>query len=151
MALLAFANLDDLEARGVDTEAVGAALRAQAALDDASSLIRSYIGNPDVDALAEWYQSELRRITVAVARRVLENPESLQAHNLALGDASEAKTYASTSNDVYLTSAEKESLLQIATPAGGVRGLASIRMVAPAEASGTRYGWEEDQLIESDT
>jgi hypothetical protein len=116
--LPAFATVDDLEARGVD---VTNEERAQAALDDASALIRLEVGaswtTTDEDPVAidfgdmvDYLQDAVVAVCVAVARRVLENPDG--ATSMSLGDAS--LTLANASNDVYLTSRERATLRRAA-------------------------------------
>lgn len=124
MTLPAFASIDDLEARGVD---VTDPVRAQAALDDASALIRieantSWVaaGAVDFGDLADYLQDAIVTVCVSAARRVLENPEGATA--MSLGDAS--LTLANASTDVYLTAAERRVIRR----ASGRGGIGSVRL-----------------------
>lgn len=129
--------------------------RAQAALEDASAAIRTHVGRSWVDDegeldfgdLALWSIDEIQRITVAAAKRAFTNPDSVTQRTQTLGDASETVELADASSDVYLTAAEKASLNAMVAVAGQVPGLASVRVVAPAAASGSRLlsdPWAED-------
>lgn len=152
MVLPAFADLAELEDRLAVSFSASEAAQAQAALDDASSLIRacagvSWVVDDEIDFgdLADWRQREIVRITLAVARRVLENPQGFTEMHFADAGAS----FANASPDAYLTAAEKAAIRSMVATSV-VPGLASIRVVAPAAASGSRWGCDIDQLIESD-
>lgn len=131
MGLPAFATLEHLKARGVD---VSDAARAQAALNDASALIRSEAGTGwvsgagsaeepyvvDFGDMDPYLQDDLVAVTVAVARRVLENPQGASA--MSLGDAS--LTLANSTSDVYLTASERRRIRR----AGGAGGVSSVQL-----------------------
>lgn len=98
---------------------IGDPARAQAALDDASSLIRDEAGKSWVDdegALAlptgtdAWRADTLVRVCCSAARRSLENPEGISQESL--GSYSASMTNASS--DVYLTSGERRSVKRAA-------------------------------------
>jgi hypothetical protein len=117
----AFANLEDLEAR---LGPLSDRSRAQAAIDDASSLIhlisrRHWVVEADEgDVLASGVPGAVKAICCAVARRVLENPNAISQHTESIANFSEARTYSVASNDVYLTQAELRRIRQAAGMAG---------------------------------
>ncbi len=124
MTLPAFAEIADLEAR---MGPAGDATRAQAALDDASSAIRDAAGKTWVDAEgalalpddpASTVADTLTRVCCAVARRILENPDGASTESVGAFSHS----FSNSSNDVYLTSAERRAVRR----AAGVSGLRSI-------------------------
>lgn len=124
MTLPAFASVADLAARTPGGISDDDEARAQAALDDASSKIRAEAGESWVDANGDldlpddpdWAADAIVRITLAVARRAMENPEGLTQESL--GPYSESRSNASP--DVYLTTAEKRDIAKIV---GGTSGL----------------------------
>lgn len=139
--LPAFATVDDLEARDVD---VSDAVRAQAALDDSSTLIRvvagtSWVSDDAVDwgDLADYHQDNIIRICIEAAKRSLDNPDRLVSETQSVGDASHAKTYAATSSDVYLTAAEKKQIRQAAGHTGAL-GYVDLEIGTP--------GWSGDVI-----
>lgn len=151
MTLPPFASLDDLEAR---IGPVADVTRAEAALDRASTAIRVEAGVGWVDEegtaidfgdIAMWLQVAIRDICVDVAERILAIPVGVR--NESLGDA--AIGYDAVR--AGLTADEKSIIRSCVTPAGGVPGLSSVRVVAPAYASASRLlGDTFDELIEGD-
>jgi hypothetical protein len=150
VTLPAFATVEDFADRlpgGLDDADEP---RAQALLEDASSLIRTAAGVSwvsddvlDFGDLADWKVAEIARITIAAATRAFTNPDRATA--MTVGDTS--VTLADSSPDVYLTAAERAAVLAMVGIVGGVPGLASVRVIAPAAASGSRYytpSWDED-------
>lgn len=114
--LPAFASFDDLRARtpgGIDNAEVE---RAQAALDDASSLIRAEADKTwttttdDETVLVDDLPGILVTVCCSAARRSLENPEGVSQESLG----SYSVSHANVSNDVYLTSAERRAVRRAA-------------------------------------
>lgn len=107
--LPAFASIDDLTARRQGGVRDGERSRAQAALEDASALIRTEVGNDYVDTtgdtpvLLTTVPDIFLSVTCSAARRALDNPDGLQAETLGPWSG----TYANSSGDVYLTTAER--------------------------------------------
>lgn len=146
MALPAFAAIDDLEAR---MGSVSDLSRAQAALDDASTLVRAFIGKTwitDEGDLDPDRPDVLLTVTIAVARRAIEGPNA-GVRSEALGDAT--ITYDTNATGLFLTD-EDRSLL--ASSFGGF-GLTSARVEVPRLAAGvpaTTEWWadlEDDEDI----
>lgn len=113
MSLPALASLDELTARvgTIDDPA-----RAQAALEDASSTIRAFTRRTWTDSTGNalalpsgsdaWQADVLVKVCCSVARRVLENPDGVQAESLG----SYSVTNSNASADVYLTRGEQRDL-----------------------------------------
>jgi hypothetical protein len=116
----ALATVPDLEAR---MGAVSDAARARAVLQDASNLIHAETNNAWVSdgALIDDVPGIALTVCCAVARRVIENPSGVTSE--ALGPFSQS--IASSSNDVYLTKAEKRTLRRAAGLGAGVLELES--------------------------
>lgn len=115
--------------------------RAQAALDDASALIRAEAGttwtNEDGTALVD-VPDIIVTITVAAARRSFVNPDGLTAE--AIGDYS--SSFAHASGDVYLTKAERNAVRR-AAGRSGLWTLATTRTdVGPDTPTVIPDGWE---------
>ncbi len=119
--------------------------RAQAALDDASALIRAEAGITwvnDDDELTD-VPDILVTLTCKAAQRVIVNPDGQsQSQTGPFGGA-----WANASSDVYLTKYEKNLVRR----AAGRTGLSSVRVEAPAEAAGKRrtdddYSEDEDEI-----
>lgn len=106
MTLPAFATLPQFAARipgGVPGEDEK---RAQAALDDASALIRSEAGKnwtTTDDELDADIPDVITTVCIAAARRAFINPEGVRRE--AVGDTSQE--YDTANGDVYLKAAEK--------------------------------------------
>lgn len=136
--LPAFATPDDLEARGLD---VSDRARAQAALDDASALIRVEAGPTaaweTIADIGSTYQDLIVAITCAVARRVLENAELVQSETQSLGDASQTRNYGDrASNDVFLKAGERRLIKRAA--GGSTLGYVDLSIGTP--------GWTGDVI-----
>jgi hypothetical protein len=120
-----FASVDDLETRigPVDDEA-----RAEAALDDASALIRAEAGKTWVTstALDADVPDILAVVCITVARRVIENPNGVASESL--GDAT--INYENASGDVYLTAGEKR-LVRRAAGISGAMGAIALEVGTP--------------------
>ena len=140
MTLPALASVSNLEALlGVTID--GTDERARQVLALASAQVRSVVGLTWVDA--NGYLTAVpelaRAITVTAAARAWANPTG--AHSTTAGPF--GATYDS---GVMLTGDERELLASLI--ADSVPGLGSIRVVAPAYASGTRRPepwWDEDE------
>lgn len=138
--LPAFALIGDLAARitgGIDDSDLE---RAQAALDDASTLIRSEAGrtwtttNDDDEIVLDlptgddaWKADILLRVCCSAARRSLENPDGVSQESLGAYSVS----VANASSDVYLTSGELRDIRR----AAGKSGLSTITTTRSAISS----------------
>lgn len=137
---------------------IGNRARAEAILVAASTLIRARTGRVWVDAdgeveadIDEVQRETARSVCLAVTSRVYNNPH---------GQTQESVTNYSRSVAAWAAqglSLTEEELAQLGTaPQTGIPGLWSVRVVAPAEATGVRYRpewWEDDddnELVESD-
>lgn len=132
--LPAFASTAVLAARIAGGIKLSDQARAQAALDDASSKIRSYTGQVwatgdtlDLPADPEWAADTIERICLAVARRSFENPEGLTQQSEGIDGYNHAEQFATPSPDVYLTSAEKADLDKLVGGTSAVWTLATTR------------------------
>lgn len=128
MAEPSFASITDLSARMGDVGDVEAAL---AALEDASSLIHLVSGRAWIDeeddpdeplTLSADTPGAMKGICCAAARRVLENPEALNAESVVNYRAE----YSNASTDVYLTKSEIKRIRQ-AAGLGGVTVISTTR------------------------
>lgn len=124
--------------------------RAQAILDAASTLVRSHSGRawvddgtPDTDLTATQLDAA-RTVVLMVAQRVYNNPDGVTQQ--AAGPYSKSVA-AWAAYGLELTAAEKSL---IAVNSGGIPGLSSIRVVAPAEAAGSRWMPWGSELYEDD-
>lgn len=114
MTLPALATLEQLEVRTpgglTDTS------RAQAALDDASAMVRSIAGKTwtTEGELDEDIPGIVTVVTCAAARRVLANPDGLTQE----GIDDYSYSIANASPDVYLTKAERAAIRSAAGRAG---------------------------------
>lgn len=114
--LPAFATIDDLAARLPSDIAGPDDARAQAALDDASALVRSYAGKSWVtdDVLDSDVPDIIVTVTVRCALRSFTNPSGVSQESAGPFSAS----YANSSSDVYLTAAEKAQVRKAAGRTG---------------------------------
>jgi len=97
--------------------------RAQAALDDASALIRSEAGTEDwVDdeGALETVPDVVVAVCVAVAGRAFRNPDGLRSEQIGTYSV----TYGDATTAVYLTAAER----RIVRRAAGMMSLGSIEL-----------------------
>lgn len=108
-----FATTDDLQARWhpLSTEE---RQRAQTLLEDASDIIRTQCSG--------WKQAQpttLRRVVCAMVKRAMlaesDNPMGYQQISQTTGPFTDMHTYANPNGDLYLTSAEKQSLRPLST------------------------------------
>lgn len=122
MTLPAFATLEQFAARlpaGIDEETDGA--RAQAALDDASALIRAEAGvtwtttDDDDETIVDPDTPDIvLTVCIAVARRAFNNPDGIRSESTGSYSAS----FTDASADVYLTKAEKTHIRRAAGRTG---------------------------------
>lgn len=121
MALPALVSLADFALRVGGISAADED-RAQAALDDASALVRAEAGENWVDAedALEDVPDLIVTIVVAVAIRAFRNPEGVRSETI--GNYSVA--YADSSTAVFLTEGERRLIRR----AGGRTGIGSIRL-----------------------
>jgi hypothetical protein len=126
-----FADTDDFEKRVGPVDDV---TRAEAALDDASALIRAEAGKTWATdgALDADVPDILVVICIAVARRVIENPNGVSSETL--GDAT--ISYENASGDAYLTAAEKR-LVRRAGGISGSMGSVALEIGTPAWSGDT--------------
>lgn len=107
MSLPALASLEALAARLPSGIADSDETRAQAALDDASALIRAEAGETWVTDENELDTDNLPDVVVAVclaaARRALINPDGVTQESLD----GYSTSYSNDSADIYLTKAER--------------------------------------------
>lgn len=131
MAMLPpFASLPDFEARLGRTLAVGEeTARAEAALADASAIIRAEAGVTWASngALTSDLPDSIVTITLAVARRVFDNPQGLQAETESLGGHSHTEQWANASTDVYLKASERAIIAKVTPTASGIGTLSTTR------------------------
>lgn len=116
MTLPALATTDDLDARTPGGLDAGDLARASAALDDASAMVRSVAGKTWTTdgVLDDDIPHVVLMVTVAVARRVLANPDGVTQESI--DDYS--RTVANASSDVYLTRAERAAIRSAAGKSG---------------------------------
>lgn len=142
MALLPpLASVADLEARlGFGTLTGNNLSRAEAALDDASSLIRSLAGMDWIDdmealdfgELAARDIDSLESTCLAVAARAYRNPEG--ARQASVGDTS-VSYGAAPGGSVYLTPAEMKVIRHI----GGLPSIGTVELVSPNAGVGSTW------------
>lgn len=124
MTLPAFATTDDLALRipgGIAEEDME---RAQAALDDASALIRAAANKTWVDddeQLEEDVPGVLLTVCCAAARRAITNPDGVKAETFDQF----SQSYANDSGDVYLKRSEKRL---VRSAASGGESLSSVEL-----------------------
>ncbi len=126
MVLPAFASTDDLSARLPGGLSDDDLTRAEAALSDASALIRAEAGKTWVDDLLalSGVPDVVVSITIAAARRALTNPDGVTSESVQ--DYSRAFAATSASADIYLTRGEK-SLVRRAAGGTGLWTLSTTR------------------------
>ena len=126
MTLPALADIPALDARIPGGLADADTARAQAALDDASALIRAEAGtnwtNDDGTEL-EDVPDVVVTICIAAARRALTNPDGVTEE--AVGDA--RRSYSESSLDVFLKASEKALIRRAAGSFGGITTIATTR------------------------
>lgn len=112
MTLPSFATIDDLAARIPAGIAGGDDARAQAALDDVSSLIRAHAGKTWVteDAIDADVPDIVTTVCLRAAQRAFTNPSGVTSESAGPFSTS----YANSSSDVYLTAQEKTLVRQAA-------------------------------------
>lgn len=145
--LPAFASLPQFAARVPGGVPDADEARAQAALEDASSLIRDEAGTTWVDAnnaldlptgTDAWKADTLVRVCCAAARRTFENPDGVSQESL--GGYSVAQS--NSSSDVYLTAAEKRQVRK----AAGFTGLGVLTTTrSPIGTTGITGGLETNR------
>lgn len=109
--------------------------RAEAALDDASALIRTEAGEDWLDAggALETVPAAVEAVALAVALRAYRNPEGVQQSQV--GDVS--VTYAAGGGSAFLYPQER----RIVRRAAGRQAVGSIQLTAPAPEM-TPTAWE---------
>jgi phage gp36-like protein len=134
VTLPALATTDDLDVRTPGGLDAGDLARASAALDDASAMVRAVAGKTWTTdgALDDDIPHVVLMVTVAVARRVLANPDGVTQESI--DDYS--YTVANASSDVYLTRAEKAAVRS----AAGKSGIWTLQT--------TRIGTDDTQYLD---
>lgn len=136
MTLPALATLEQFAARLPGGVSEDDETRAQAALEDASALIRSAAGgttwtttnDADEVVLADNLPDVIVMICIAAARRAYVNPEGIRAES----PGGYSVTYADSSADIYLTREERRRV----RAAAGRNGLGVIPLSrGPVETS----------------
>jgi hypothetical protein len=134
MALPSLATIDDLEAwqgAKVDSSRAGAVLAAASTLVRAKSG-RVWVGEDGVEeGVSELALDTVRTVCLTVADRVFRNPQG--ARQQVSGPFSQSLAEWATQG---LRLTPEESAL-LASAAGRVPGLGSVRVTAPAQARGT--------------
>lgn len=126
MTLPAFADVGALAARIPGGIEDNDRPRAQAALDDASALIRAEAGNNwtnDEDTALEDVPDIVVTVCLSAARRAFVNPDGVTA--ASVGDASQS--YSESSLDVYLKASEKALIRRANGSFGGLTTIATTR------------------------
>lgn len=132
--MVALADIEQMEARlgvSLDPESADGA-RAQAALDDASALIRAEAGKDWLDeagALAADLPVIVQQIALAVALRAYRNPDG--ATQTSIGDVSISFSGRGGVGSVYLTADERRAIRKAA-------GVATVKSVALETPYGLR-------------
>lgn len=126
--LPAFATVEALGVRLPEGIPAGDEPRAQAALDDVSTLIRSIAGVDWVDTdnpaeLADDLPDIIVTVTLSAARRVLDNPDGIQQESID----NYSRTLVNPSGDVYLTANEK----RLVRKAAGRSEIGSVELESP--------------------
>jgi hypothetical protein len=112
--LPSLASFEDMETRlGVDLDPESlSGRRAQAALDDASTLVRSIAGlswiSDNDSAPLDFVPSIVVTVTLACAIRAFKNPDATA--QASVGDVSVSYGGASSGTPVYLTKEERRSI-----------------------------------------
>lgn len=130
MPLPAFATVEELAARIPGGVSDADEPRAQAALDDASTLIRGVAGEDwtssggalDFGDIAERQQDQITLVCISAAKRAYLTPTGVRSETL--GDA--AQTYADRAGEVYLTDEEAAVVRAVASGATTSSGFSSI-------------------------
>ena len=133
MVLPTLASVDDLDARTPGGLEAGDFTRAQAALEDASAMVRSVAGKTwttDGD-LDDDVPHVALLVTVTVARRILANPDGYD--QASIDDFS--FSIPNASSDVYLTRSERAAVRS----AAGKTGLWSLSTTRLDSSDDTTY------------
>lgn len=110
--------------------------RAEAALEDASSAIRSLanrswcdVAGDELDwgTLALEHQDEVIRVCLAVAARAFANPDAVTQESTATGPFTHGRSFGNSSPDVYLNGSEKASIRRAVASLGAVPGLGVLK------------------------
>jgi phage gp36-like protein len=134
MTLPALASLAELDARTPGGISAADEVRALAALDDASAMVRSVAGKTWTTdgVLDDDVPHVVVMVTCAVARRVMANPDGVEQESI--DDYSYSLTNASS--DIYLTAAERAAV----RAAAGKSGIWTLQT--------TRIGLDDTQYLD---
>jgi hypothetical protein len=100
--------------------------RAEAALGDASALVRLYGQSwVDTDGVTITAPDAVKVVTVSAARRAYENPSNYQGESL--GDGSYSWQAGQGAASIYLSDQEVALIRRAAAMAGSTGGLATMR------------------------
>lgn len=150
MALPPIVSADDL-ATWMGVETIDNEDRAEAILSAASTLVRTFGGRAWVDAdgepevdLTETQVDAVKTVVKLVAERVYQNPRGVTQQSTGPFSRSVASWAA-----FGLSLTDDEKVMLGGTGQDGIPGLSSVRVIAPAMASGTRhYPWWDDDEVE---
>jgi len=122
--LPSLATVEQFEVRISGGVEVGDLARAQAALDDASALVRVEAGITWLNAADELFEvpDVAVAVTIAAARRAFVNPDMIASESIQ----DYSTTFSSSSSDIYLTKAERLAIRRI-TGRSGLWTLATTR------------------------
>ena len=119
---MAYATIDDLNARRSEAIPAGMQGQAQAKLDDAAVLIDSLV---TVDVSDQQQLDRLRVATCAMVNRALESLESdmygVSNASYTMGPFQQTATFANPSGDLYLTAREMRLIGATGTTIGSIR------------------------------
>lgn len=140
MVLPAFATVSELAARMPGGLPDDETPRADAALSDASALIRAEAGTDWVDdaGALSGVPDVVVMVAIAVARRALSNPDGLTSESIQ--DYSRAFASNSASADVYLTKGERRVVRQ-AAGRSGLWTMATTRVDVGADVPSVTVGY----------
>ena len=155
MGLPAFAEIDDLRDRGVliaEGDSSGGSddeTRAQAALDDVSTLIRQIAGKTWTNDAGDTLDTDLPPIVFTVccaaARRAYENPKNVRSE---LIDGYQDTLAGDTVGGVELTADERKLIEDAASIGGTLAGLWTLGTTrGPLETAGPCDAWDAPVML----
>ena len=154
--LPAFASVDELADRVPGGIEAGDEARAQAALDDASALIRaetgrSWVTDGELDLPTgddEWKADILAKVCLGAALRSFLNPDNRSGESESIDGYSHSEQWSNSSPDVYLSSSEKAQLART-LGGGGLFVISTTR--SDIGASGRSGGLETSRCDDTGT
>lgn len=119
---MAYATVDDLEARYGELPSEGSRTQASVLLDDAATYLDGVV---DADPSDGHQADVLRMVSCAMVNRAMEAAGSemygISNASYTMGPFSQSATFANPSGDLYLTSGERQLLGVGGTRIGGIR------------------------------